>query len=44
MRWDVTPSNWIEPGVDFYTECKCVTSRWFTEGDKQATRRTNLGG
>lgn len=31
-------------GVDFYTETKCITTRWFTEEDKRATRVTTWEG
>jgi malonate-semialdehyde dehydrogenase (acetylating) / methylmalonate-semialdehyde dehydrogenase len=31
-------------GVDFYTESKCVTTRWFTEEDKKAKRVTTWEG
>ena len=31
-------------GVDFYTETKCVTSRWFTEADRAATKVSHVGG
>ncbi len=31
-------------GIDFYTETKCVTSRWFTEEDRRATKVTTWEG
>ena len=31
-------------GVAFYTESKCVTSRWFTEDDKKQTRVSTWDG
>jgi hypothetical protein len=31
-------------GVAFYTESKCVTSRWFSEEDKKETRVSTWEG
>ncbi|MGE5620851.1 MAG: CoA-acylating methylmalonate-semialdehyde dehydrogenase [Sphingomonadaceae bacterium] len=31
-------------GIDFYTEVKCVTSRWFSEADKVATKVSTWEG
>jgi malonate-semialdehyde dehydrogenase (acetylating) / methylmalonate-semialdehyde dehydrogenase len=31
-------------GIDFYTESKCVTTRWFTEEDKKAKKVTTWEG
>jgi len=31
-------------GIDFFTEVKCVTSRWFTEEDKRAEKITTWEG
>jgi malonate-semialdehyde dehydrogenase (acetylating)/methylmalonate-semialdehyde dehydrogenase len=31
-------------GVDFYTETKCVTTRWFTEADRKAAKVTTWEG
>lgn len=31
-------------GVDFYTQTKCVTSRWFTEEDRRATKVSTWDG
>ena len=31
-------------GIRFFTETKCVTSRWFTEADKKQKKVDHLGG
>jgi len=31
-------------GIDFYTETKCVTTRWFSEEEKKRTRVSTWEG